>query len=320
MTGGGSKGAWEAGAFLALAEHQEKEAKEKYGNDFREEEHAFDWDWARLDGVSVGAINVAKLGQSKIGHIREGAEQLVELWRGLKDSDVKRGSMTWGFIRFALGWQKSVFSQAPHLGKILRRELNMDALLTSSRRVRVGTVNLRTSAYVSHEAHEVGGKEDFVKAILGSAAFPILFEPIVIDGDLHADGGLRNMAPLKNLIKDNVEHIDIIAASDPDLIEDWKPKGAMSYVSRSIDILTNEVARNDYQVTGLKNDLAELTDRYKNVTFKLWAPKRVLDEADTLDFLPEAIDTWIDEGYETVSTALKRQDEEEEVYGEPQAP
>lgn len=314
LTGGGSKGAWQAGAVLALSEHVKARAIKKYGRGYRTIQNAFDWDYARLSGVSVGAINVAKLGQYRIGYLDRGANELVRLWRKLDDKDVKRGSETWGAIRFALGWQDSVWDQVPYLGKLIEREMNMRYLRISSRRTMVGAVSLSTGKYELFDQN----REDFVDCVLASSSFPILFRPIEIDGQLYSDGGLRNMAPLASLMRENCDHITVIGVTDPEWDEEpWKPDGSLSYVSRSIGIMTSELARTDYQVTGLKNDLADVSSSYRNVWIDLFVPARPLNERDTLVFDNKTNRLWVDEGYETIKAILDRRDAEEEVYGEP---
>jgi predicted acylesterase/phospholipase RssA len=298
---------------LAVAEDMVARAKAEHGDNFRSLEAALKWDCARIAGVSVGAINAVKLGQHKLGHIDVGAKELVDLWRKLDDKDVKRGSQIWGLVRFALGSQSSVWDQEKYLGALIEREMDLPALRQSVRNIYVGSVNLKTRAYVVHDE----SRDDFVKCVLASSSFPILFKPIRIDGDLHADGGLRNMAPLAELVRDNVEHITVVGTADPDLEGDeWIPCGALSYIERVVDIMTNELARNDFQVTGLKNDLAEVSDKYRNVHFDLIMPDRALDDRETLVFDNKTNRLWVDEGYETAAAIMKRRREEEEVYGD----
>ena len=313
LPGGGSRGAWQAGAMLAVANDMVRRAKEKHGAAFRKFDNAKQWDFARIAGVSVGAINAAKLGQQSLGRIDDAARELADLWRKLDDKDVKRGSKTWGLIRFAFGWQSSVWDQEQYLGALIRRELDLDALRQSSRNVYVGAVNLRTNKYVVFGEHH----KDFADCVLASSSFPILFKPIMVGGDLHADGGLRNMAPIGDLIRDNVDRVTVIDTADPDTEDsDWAPDGALSYVERSIAIMTNELARNDYQVTGLKNDLADISDKYRNVSFDRIAPDRALDERGVLEFDNRTNRLWVDEGYETVGALLRKRQDEDEVYGD----
>lgn len=311
LPGGGSRGAWQAGATLALANDMVRRAKQDHGAAYRSFDNALQWDFARIGGVSVGGINAAKLGQYKLGRFDDGAKDLVDLWRKLDDKDVKRGSKTWGLIRFALGWQQSVWDQERYLGALIERELDVAAIRLSSRNVYVGAVNLRTNKYVTYdETHD-----SFTDCVLASSSFPILFKPIMVNGDLHADGGLRNMAPIGELVRDNVAHVTVIGTADPESEDsDWAPDGALSFVERSIDIMTNELARNDYQVTGLKNDLAQISDKYRDISFDLIVPDRTLDERGTLEFDNRTNRLWVDEGYETVAAILRKRQDEDEVY------
>ena len=72
LSGGGSNGAWEAGAFWGLL---------NYGNpdDFR---------YDVLSGISAGAINSIALVGWKIGDELKAAQWLSDMWNGLHNSDV----------------------------------------------------------------------------------------------------------------------------------------------------------------------------------------------------------------------------------------
>ena len=74
LSGGGSNGAWEAGAFWGLL---------NYGNpdNFR---------YDVLSGVSAGAINAIAIVGWKIGDELNAAQFLSDLWKNLHNSDVWR--------------------------------------------------------------------------------------------------------------------------------------------------------------------------------------------------------------------------------------
>ena len=72
LSGGGSNGAWEAGAFWGLL---------NYGNpdDFR---------YDVLSGISVGSVNAIALVGWKIGDELKAAQWISDMWKDLNNSDV----------------------------------------------------------------------------------------------------------------------------------------------------------------------------------------------------------------------------------------
>ena len=284
LSGGGSKCAWQAGALVALAEDAERRAKDQYGKDYLR--HAKSWDWAELSAVSGGAINAAKLGQFPLGRSREGAERLADMWRKLRNRDVKQGSAFAGLVGMALGTRTSVYRQRDRLGAMLRREVDLAKLRTSGRRVRVGAVSWRTSEYVSRDQKN----DDFVDWVLASSAVPVLFEPVFIGGERYMDGGARPDGPLRELCQSELDQITVVAtrSSGPD---DFKPDGAVDDIGRLIEIVANVLSDTD---SG-------------DVDVHTFMPERELGEMHLLEFDPAVIDRWIEEGYEDASEALEEE-------------
>jgi NTE family protein len=107
--------------------------------------------------------------------------------------------------------------------------------------------------------------KDFVAA---SAAFPLYFSPIEIDGQLYIDGGLVNLASIDEAIKRDATEIDVIICSKFS-IPPKKVKNVFDIIFASLNIMSNEILINDICVK-------------RNVVIRLYQPtfevtKSVLD-------------------------------------------
>jgi hypothetical protein len=191
LSGGGAKGAFEAGAAYHLIVHR--------GCDFSE-----------LVGNSVGAINGALLAQAAItsdaaeslANLRDAAEKLVEEWAALeRPRDVMRRRPL-GKLRLAVFGLDSVADLAP-LRQFIRERVALEKL-ASGRLLRVGLTTLVDGRY-REIVLNAGGQADTQTAheiIFGSAVVPVFGRMVRValpppTGPLQiADGGLRHATPV----------------------------------------------------------------------------------------------------------------------------
>ena len=215
LSGGGARGAYQAGAMLGLAE---------LGITGRPGAPPFDV----LVGTSAGALNVGLLAAHADDH-RQGVDALVQMWSGLSASDVFRtdarsiGSMGARWIRdLSLGGlthkvaPKSLLDNSP-LRDLLNRRLptarlrkNIDRSVLHA--LVVSAVDLNTAngvAFVdaapgtplwerrrwSVEATAIG-----VEHLMASSAIPVFFPSVPIGGRWFGDGSVRNTNPLSPAI------------------------------------------------------------------------------------------------------------------------
>jgi hypothetical protein len=191
LSGGGAKGAFEAGAAYHLIVHR--------GCDFTE-----------MTGNSVGAINAALLAQAtatpdaavSLANLRGAAESLVDEWAGLgRLRDVMR-TRPFGKIRFALFGLDSVANMEP-LRQFIHERVAIDKIATG-RELRIGFTTFIDGRYrefvINSEdradaqlAHEI---------IFGSAVVPVFGRMLPLapsswaDPLEVADGGLRHATPV----------------------------------------------------------------------------------------------------------------------------
>jgi len=210
LSGGGAKGAFEAGVVLELA---------KAGRDYD-----------LVVGVSTGALSALVLGQDS--NFLTAAKRLWAHYEAIKGpKDIYKSRSLWGKLRGGL------YSLKPLRKKIVA-EVARDGF---SRTTRVGVVNLETGEF------KLVGPMDicFVDYVLASCSFPPYFPPVKIWGRPYMDGGLRNIAPVQAAIDAGATTIDLVLAS-PSNLDSWKPSGwTWDIAGRAVSIAVNEVYRGD---------------------------------------------------------------------------
>lgn len=210
MGGGGARAAYQVGFLRSLARrHPQLEIP-------------------YITGVSAGAINAAHLA-SHHGSFLQAAEELTDLWRHLTVEDVFHVD-TMSLAKHLLLWVRQLTSGGiggpPRVRGLvdtqpLREYLNeslhaVDGELTGVRynleQKRLKAVALSTSSYTTGQSVTwVQGQEIrewerpqrrsrittlTVDHIMASAALPLIFPAVQLDGGWYGDGGIRLTAPL----------------------------------------------------------------------------------------------------------------------------
>jgi len=194
LSGGGAKGAFEAGAVYHLVVHR--------GCDFKD-----------LSGVSVGALNVTYLAQAPVqgnslANLQAQTKALVELWRSIqRPKQVMRGRFL-ATPRLLIFGTESLKDFTP-LRALLEREIKTDALLHSGREVRVGTVSFYDGSYreVTPDSPRLLAPAQFLDYVYASALIPVVGQMPRIQEEKDqpanshywsqfSDGGVRHPTPV----------------------------------------------------------------------------------------------------------------------------
>ncbi len=230
LTGGGARGAYQAGVLRGLARHLPELR------------------FPIITGASAGAINAAHLA-AHAGTTREAAESLCRVWENIEFSDVfrvdgwclARSSMAWvarlGLGFGQLGTQVQGLLDTEPLRLLLRRELTAETneIEGIARNLEAGrldaialmTVNYSTGQTVSW----VQGRDDCetwerparrscptlltVEHVMASAALPLMFPAVELDGSWYGDGSIRMAAPLSPALHLGAERIFAISTQYP---------------------------------------------------------------------------------------------------------
>lgn len=287
LSGGGAKGAFQAGALKKLAEHG--------------------FNYNSIAGVSVGALNgiMTASGQTN---------RMVEIWRTITRDQIymKRSipRIALKFIAYKIGISsppRSIYSNEP-LFKLLKRELENITVTTP---LTIGRIDLESGQYLNEI---VPKSTDFAKQILASTAIPVVWEPVVIDGKMYVDGGIRNTTPLKDAVLTNPDRIVVITNGPLHAFkENTNLTDIIDIAERSLDIMLDEIFREDLKRCIQINELVRqaeaegvtLTSKsgrpLKNFELLIIAPPESLGSA--LNFERDRLDILLQMGEEAAEKA-----------------
>jgi NTE family protein len=228
LSGGGSRGAYEAGIIHYLRTDLARRLGRHIPIDI-------------VSGTSVGAINAAFLAATMDDPAQQ-AERIVQSWRalrieqliGLGPKDILRatrmllgaeppppspGSYRYGGLLDTTGLESFVLRHIPWRGidhNLRARRLH--AISVSATHVGTGhTVVFLSSAdpvprewsrdpFVRHRAARLGPRH-----VLASAAIPLLFPAVKIEDEFYTDGGLRQNTPMAPAIRLGADRLLLIS-------------------------------------------------------------------------------------------------------------
>lgn len=171
LSGGGAKGAWEAGAAVALVEA---------GLPIRV-----------VAGSSAGALNAAMLADGRLDRLQAHwrsvtREQVYTLRPGVFFAGLLPGWLT----LLALDAAGSLFDPAP-LRELISSAVDVERVRASPVRLLVVTTDL-----ARREPRLFDNASVTVDALMAASAVPGAFPPVAVDGALLVDGGLTGRAPV----------------------------------------------------------------------------------------------------------------------------
>ncbi|MCF2443130.1 patatin-like phospholipase family protein [Dyadobacter sp. CY345] len=233
LGGGSMKGAFQVGAIQSVLEN------------------GFEPDM--VYGISVGALNATFLANetgrqnSEEGKISWpfAGRKLLEFWvkniTQPQDISTLRSRVMLGMNTLMSRFDGLVDPAPLHL--LIRKNVKDKYLKHTPVKIKVGAVNVQSGEikYVTpQEPHFL----DFVRA---SSSIPMLMPAIAIGNKMYLDGGLREVAPIRQAIADGATEIVIIACHSPHLYqpEDMNPQNLITLVERVRDITVNEYANSN---------------------------------------------------------------------------
>ncbi|WP_374574190.1 patatin-like phospholipase family protein [Phenylobacterium sp.] len=253
LQGGGALGAYQAGAFEALAQHAPR----------------IDW----LAGISIGAINSAIIAGNPPD---KRVERLRDFWTTVSGRVAFNPMFGEAFDGMFLGASAmtTVLTGAPgfftprvpsphlhldgspgalsyydtsELRSTLERLVDFDRINHGEVRLSVGAVNVRTGNFTYFDSAE---RKLGPEHILASGALPPGFPPVEIDGEAYWDGGLVSNTPLQYVMDVSTAHdllvfqVDLFGARGPmpeNLAQVARRAKEITYSSRTR--LNTDVAR-----------------------------------------------------------------------------
>lgn len=283
LSGGGSRGAWQVGALKALAEENRS--------------------WDTIHGVSVGALNGAWIAMHPKEAQPASIEKLVEIWNRIeKTEEIYAPWARWGLKYLYSMWKGSL-----HTGKPLRKmvESFWDGckIQDSGTKLTVGCVSLNDGRY--HAIDHTNMK--ILDYVLASSHLPLVFEPLLIDGEYWVDGGIRHQIPILEALKEEPDEIDVIVTSPvlSNRVEPIKELTSMSKVAiRASEVLSDQVYANDYfTIVRAMKSIEKHGFANREIKIRLYAPV-VQPMGTSMDFSGTILKAGMDQGYRETRIVL----------------
>ncbi|EMR04337.1 patatin-like phospholipase family protein [Cesiribacter andamanensis] len=307
LSGGGAKGAFQAGALR----YMDEVVRARYP----------DFQFSVVSGISVGCLNGVMVAQQKL-------PELLQIWNRMSNAAVYTGRLRLpsALYHLALRSKRAVLGYKP-LQELIGRHVSLADTLASGIHFTLGVVSLTDGCYYPCQAGDFTDEQQFRNAILASAAMPVLWEPVseirTKQGTITqaVDGGVRNNSPLGDVLDQEPDEVVILNCSPfTDGENSLEPapeagRNVFTIAKRALlDIALNEIFITDLreyltlnhlvkQAAGqgvqLKNRKGRLLKAYKTV---LISPLEPL--GDLLDFSQPAVQRRLQLGYEAARQAF----------------
>ena len=252
-------------------------------------------DYDILCGVSVGAINVLKLGLIEYGKPKEAYNLLYNDWKNISKKDIYRDWHPLG--KLSALWKQSIYDCEP-LYTLIKKDFDIKKIRNSKKQIRIGAVCLNDGTkYFATEKDD--NLSDWCCA---SASVPILMKPMLIKNKLWIDGGIKVLTPISQAVQMGATEIDIISCSGS-VNKFWKPKNnileLLNIAYRSYELMAERIMKADFHAIGLYNQFSIIKQqKFDNVKIRIIRPQKTLyDKADLLDFDNYHVLKMIEAGY-----------------------
>jgi NTE family protein len=234
LSGGGAKGAYEAGVAAAFVER---------GLPIR-----------LVAGSSAGALNAAMIASGR-------ADRLETMWRTvqreriytLRASVLFAGLLPGSLTLFALNEISSLFDPTP-LRELITASLDFDRIRASPVRLLVTATDL-----AGREKRVFDNRTVTVDALMAAAAVPGLFPPVEVDGTLLVDGGLTGRAPvLEALEADASVGRAVVVMSYASTERGASPSTMRHALEESFELMMIQQIRRDTELARLRHPAVEV--------------------------------------------------------------
>jgi NTE family protein len=299
LSGGSIKGAYEAGAILAVVEA------------------GFHPD--AVLGISTGALSASFL-VNAIGEATPDlptheqwmhvATAFADFYRNrLSSPDMLIRQKSWLRIAWNVLWNQfdGVLDTEP-LHRLIRETLREEALRRARVRIRVGAVNMGTGVITYVDARH----PDIVEFVYASCAEPLVMPSVRIDGADYYDGGIRDLVPVGNAINLGATEIVAVVCQPRVLDTEVFPRGhVVAMANRLVDVVTNETVINDLRAVERINQIVRAGDsmrmfgrEYAPIQWRLVEPRSEI-KVDIRNFTRADIERMIDQGREMGRRAMQ---------------
>ncbi|MFC4348017.1 patatin-like phospholipase family protein [Kordiimonas lipolytica] len=242
LSGGNVKGAYQAGAIKALLNHTFAD-----GSMFTPE---------AIYGVSVGSMNGGFMADRAGAAVLAGKQpdwpeignEIEAFWRDNVTSFAsigkKRGTLE--LVGDVLFGKFDGLTTMDGAADLARENIRPDNLRASPAYYACGVTNMATGDFFEASVETFG--DDVIDYVIASTREPVAMPLMWINDMPMADGGIRNIAPLKPAIKRGAEQMAVIAMKPEQMTPDYARKNfrnILKLLKRTIGTLTSEIMNND---------------------------------------------------------------------------
>ncbi len=259
LSGGGARGAYQAGVVRAIAEVCAEAGQPEA---FR-----------IMSGVSAGAINAAFLAARKESMIAC-SERLIDLWVSININQVIRTDLR-SLSNIGLRWATDIISSGAlrkqranclldtkPLFSLLTEQIDFEQIKKNQRSGLLETLTVSATDYDNSEnvtfVHSVRDYTAWrrmrrvsqtslitVDHVCASAAIPLFFAPVSIDGRSFGDGCLRNTAPLSAAVHLDADALIVVGVqftpAQPQVIKRSAGDADSTSIAQILSVLLNSV-------------------------------------------------------------------------------
>jgi NTE family protein len=186
LAGGGGKGAYQIGVFRALMEHRI--------NDYI----------TMVSGSSVGALNAVLFAYGDM-------KMATDLWEGISPKSFLQLSPDMFDLKEGLASRTGlteIFDTYIDFEKVRLNEKTIYATVTDYGPEDMG------NGVIKYYSLNYKPEQEIRDILLASSAFPILYAPIRINGNVCRDGGLTDNLPIQPLYIEGIRHFIVVGLSE----------------------------------------------------------------------------------------------------------
>ena len=282
LSGGGSRGCYEAGALWALV------------NNLPENEV----NWDVISGISAGSLNTSGMSMFPKGKEVDAVELLKNVWMNITGNEDIFVEWPEGIV-FSLLTRPSLFDTTP-----LRNLVTKLFTKPIARKIVVGTTSLNTGAFKTY--NETVGM-NLIEVVMSSAAVPTVFPHQKFDNDVYVDGGCVINQDVFSAINRCYEQ----TGNQADIVVDLVFCGSVTNLSDSSSVANSlEVMGRVGNIMLYDSDLwyvynAMRAYPYVNFRYILFPSKSIPGELISLDFRPASLKAGYDVGVSDGLDAIK---------------
>lgn len=280
LSGGGSHGAFEAGALSGLVYNMP----------------IADVEYNAVVGISAGAINSLGIALFPKGHETDAAKLLTKTWRMIDNSKYVFQSWKWGILS-GLFHQSGLFDTAPERAT-LTDLVNGQEL---QRNISVGSTNANTGGY--HVFDESLGSQGLIDAVMCSSAIPVAFPMQHFQNTYWMDGAVTYHMDVTTGVQKCLE-----VTEEKNIVIDMISCSYENLINADLDYNTKRVLTRVSEITAFNKLIQHLdwaVEAYPDVNFRYYIrPSSPLPGELGLKFDEESLEISIKQGYDDARVAM----------------